>query len=106
MTSSSNVSGLANYTSPIPSSSTPIIDNGSVYYIQLGAFEVKKFASFLAATFKDKGFPARSYKEPNQSLWRVRIGPWSNAEKAQEFVPRFSQEYPEAHVVVGKAKQF
>ncbi len=94
--------------SAVPAATVTSFDNTGdvVYYIQVGAFEVKKYASFLAETFKDRGFPARSYKEANQKLWRVRIGPWSNQAKAQEFLPRFSPEYPEASIVTGKPKQY
>ncbi len=100
-----------NEVAPIQSSAMPTsvdttVDGDVVFYIQVGAFEVKKFASFLAETFKDRGFPARSYKEPNQKLWRVRIGPWSNQAKAAEFLPRFTTEYPEASIVTGKPKQY
>ncbi len=83
----------------------PSIDVNSVFYIQVGAFKVKKFASFAAETLKDDGFSARSYKEPGQDLWRVRIGPWTSAAKAEEFLPRFSQEFPSATVVTDKAKR-
>ncbi len=77
-----------------------------VYYIQVGAFEVKKFASLMAAKLKERGYPARSFKEGTQKIWRVRIGPWSSAHKAEDFLQKLAHEFPEASIVEGVPKQF
>ncbi len=74
------------------------------FYVQFGEFKVKKFASLLAAKLEDSGYPARSYKEPSQNIWRIRVGPWSTPAKAQEFVPKFAQEFGGASVVLAEPK--
>ncbi len=75
------------------------------FYVQFGEFTAKKLASLLAAKLEDRGYPARSYKEPDQSLWRVRIGPWSSADKAREFLPKFTAEFQGARVVWAEPKK-
>ncbi len=74
------------------------------FYVQLGEFTVKKLASLMAGKLKDQGYDARSYKEPGQSLWRVRIGPWSSESKAREFLPNFS-DFSNATVVWAEPKR-
>ncbi len=75
------------------------------FYVQVGEFTVKKMASLLASKLEDQGYPARSYKEPAQTLWRVRIGPWSSADKAREFLPKFASQFTEATIVWATPKR-
>ncbi len=70
------------------------------FYVQLGEFTVKKFASLLAVKLKDAGYPARSYQD--SGVWRVRIGPWSTAAKANEFLPKFTSDFPSASIVLAE----
>ena len=75
---------------PPPPANAPPLTPGS--YVQVGTFSVEANASNMASRVKDIGEARISlWKHGDATLYRVRIGPYSNAELAEDVLARVHQ---------------
>ncbi len=77
-----------------------IPDGNGAYYVQFGAFEVKKFASLTARKLVDLGFQAKSHKDYVNNIWRVRVGPLQDASMASETLVKVQDLHGDAKIIV------
>ncbi len=71
------------------------------FYIQVGHFEVKKFASLLAMKLKDTGLEARSQKN-DAGTWHVLVGPFTESHTARQKLSQFSQQFENVKLIEGE----
>ncbi len=77
-----------------------IPDGNGEYYVQLGSFEVKKFASLTARKLVDLGFQAKSHKDYTHNIWRVRVGPLQDASAAAAVLAKIQNMHSDAELIV------
>ncbi len=70
------------------------------YYVQLGSFNMKKFASFKAKEIMLLGIEANSYKNADSDTWSVRVGPFRDYTIATSMLARLELDYSDARLVV------
>lgn len=83
-------------TTPDSQASKPFSGN---YYVQIGAFSNQQSARALSRRMQNAGYQCRYFFANSVDLWRVQVGPWTNAHDAERAQWRLQGDFAGATIV-------